>query len=248
MRKQLLASVAAAALVLTACDDDAPEEEATSSAPAEDPTEEESVEEAPSEEATDTPTETAEPTEDESEGEGPAASGEFQPAPWATPIEVVGEELGTVTAGDIEVRVYQVGTDTATEDSIMVDAETEEPLMKEGDPVVVLNYVVTYNGSEDLLLGASLASISGRYADWEYLGGMPSLTDNEMAETYGITTDATAENQEQYTLAPGESYAYGEIIAYRTDAELVYDVDYAPQDEAGESGDRQEGEASFTLQ
>lgn len=250
MRKISLASIAVAALVLSACGGDDPETpetpapETTASVPADEPTADETEDI-----GTD---ETEEPTDVETDDteEPPTGDGEFSPAPWAAPINEVGDHLGTVTAGDLEFQVYQVGTDVASKDSILVDAETEEPLVKEGDDVVILNYIVTNTGSEAHNLTISLADVGVEYEDWPYLGGQATVTDNDMLESYGVSSRPFGESgtEDVYTLGAGESYNYAEIIEYRPDVQLVADIEWQPRDDEGERIDeRYEGEELISL-
>lgn len=110
-------SVAVLSLGLSGCGDD----DATS-------TEAEVEETTPSE----TETETESDTETESEA---AASGDTPE--WAIAQEPPeGELLTTLEGENFEVEVYQVGTATSPDDGSFVDPETNEPILKAGDPIV----------------------------------------------------------------------------------------------------------------
>ncbi|OFI38433.1 hypothetical protein BIU82_03660 [Arthrobacter sp. SW1] len=183
-----------------------------------------------------------------------AGSGKYKAAPWAKPINDKGTKLGTIKSESISIDVYQVATDVASKDSNFLDKETKKNLLPKGAPIVYMNYVVTNTSSEDLAFTIGLVSLDTKYADWKYLGGMPSDSSSKQYEKHGLDDsaqklDKDRDDKAPYILAAGESYNVAENFAYTAGKELLIKARISPRDAAGERIDskREEAEGSVTL-
>lgn len=167
-------------------------------------------------------------------------------AAWAHPISTDGELIGTAEVGDLMIEIYEVAIDQATRSSIWADPDTDEPIVAEGDDVVVLNYVVTNHG-EPVNLGISLVDISLRYDDWPY-AQQPTVADNTLLDSYGLSGDgysSDARGEDVYVLGAGEQYAISEVILHQPGESFTVRVQLDERDDAGErTGDRLEGDYS----
>ncbi|MGR0160545.1 hypothetical protein [Paenarthrobacter nitroguajacolicus] len=149
-----------------------------------------------------------------SEGAG-TSSGAYKVAAWARPISEAGDKLGTLKGASFSVDVYQTATDVSSKDSMSVDKETKENLLKKGDPIVYLNYVVTNTSSADIPLSHSLVTPKAKYPDWKYLGGMPSDPSSDGYEKHGLSSTGTKLKEEApFVLKPGESFNIAANFAY----------------------------------
>lgn len=224
-----LAATAALSLAvagLSACSgDDAPRPEPTRSA---EPQAEKVVEETPEE-----------PVDE------PATEGDLPAAEWARPVSVVGDLLTTITSTSFKVDVYQVDVAQSTTDSMWVDPDTNEPILKKGDDIVILNYVFTNTSDRTILLPSLLIDVSAEYADWPWLQGMPPANDREQFEQRGVNYYAYEQGfTSPYVLKPGESFAYGEAHIYQPGSAITFEAELTPADEAGELLFDQSEEAS----
>lgn len=165
-----------------------------------------------------------------------SAGGKSGGAPaWAEDVTKPGTKIDTLKLGDLTVTVYQVDTGKAPEDSRLVDKESKEPLLKKGDPIVFLNYVVTNNGST-VNLGSSLVDIRAKYADWKYLSGMPTVSDDDLMEKKNINDRAIDEIQDPtiYPLKKGQTISFGVAFKYKKDKPLELEASYVPVDKKGD--------------
>lgn len=143
------------------------------------------------------------------------SSGAYKAASWALPISDAGDRLGTIKGESFKVDIYQVATDVASKDSMFVDKETKENLLKKGAPVVYVNYVVTNTSSAEIPLSHSLITPNATYTDWKYLGGMPSDSSSDQFKKHGLTSSGIKLKEEApFKLAPGESFNIAENFAY----------------------------------
>lgn len=255
-----ISTVAVLAFALSACGDDEAEVDANNgqqeepAAPApeaeDEPTEEPAPEPDTEAETTEEPAEepapeaepetTDEPTEEPGDdaAEGGAGGGDGSSPDWAAAVNTDGELLTTAEVGDLEVEIYQVDVVQSADDSITVDADTEEPLIAAGDDIVYINFVVTNTSDAPVDLGLGLVSTSAKYDDWAYLGGMPSVTDREQIEGLGLTNDGFAEgfaNEAPYELGAGQSFNVATNFLYEQGGNVTFDIDY---DQFDENGDR----------
>lgn len=238
--RKTLVTIAASSLAvagLAACGSDEPE--------APEPTVEETEEPEPEVEETEEP---EAPEEEEPEAEEPdAPEGDGSAASWAHPVTTEGELLGTAEAGDVSVDIYLVAEDQSTRDSIWADPDTEEPIVQEGDDVLVLNYVVTNNG-DPITLTNSLVEVGFVYDNWPFYQ-QPSVADNTVLESNGVNSDGIAERGEDvYVLGTGESYSVGQVMLKQDGEPFTVEVEVVLRDDAGErTGDSLEGEFTGTL-
>ncbi len=184
-----------------------------------------------------------------SEGAG-TSSGSYKVAAWALPISEAGDKLGTIKGDSFSVDVYQVATDVASKDSMFVDKETKENLLKKGDPVVYLNYVVTNTSSADIPLSHSLITPSAKYTDWKYMGGMPSDSSSDGYKKHGLSSSGTKLKEEApFVLKPGESFNIAENFAYTAgkEAEIAATMTPAAADGKLDHDKKEKAETTVTL-
>ncbi|MGA8790411.1 MAG: hypothetical protein WB535_15835 [Paenarthrobacter sp.] len=176
----------------------------------------------------------ASPSAASSEGTA-TSSGAYTAAAWALPISDAGEKLGNLKGESFSVDIYEVATDVASKDSMFVDKETKENLLKKGAPVVYLNYVVTNTSSADIPLSHSLVTPSAKYTDWKYLGGMPSDSSSDGYKKHGLSSSGTKlKEKAPFVLKSGESFNIAENFAYTAGKETEIKATLTPQDAAGD--------------
>lgn len=217
--------------------EEAPEEEAPSEA------------ESPSEEAPTEDAETAETETEDTDSDGDTGASEGGAPDWANPVTTVGESLGTFEVGDLTVEAFEVAVDQATRSSIWADPDTEEPIVAEGDDVVVLNYVVTNNG-DPVNLTYGLVDIGLHYDTWPFMQ-QPSVADHTLLENHGVNDNAVngdSISNDIFTLGTGEQFSIGQVMLHQPGEAYTIEADFAPRDEAGERlGDTFEGELTGTM-
>ncbi|WP_232481504.1 hypothetical protein [Arthrobacter sp. YN] len=171
----------------------------------------------------------ASPSAASSEGAG-TSSGAYTVAAWALPISDAGDKLGTLKGDSFSVDIYQVATDVASKDSILVESKSRESLLKKGAPIVYVNYVVTNTTAADISLGHSLITPSAKYADWKYLGGMASDSSSDGYKKYGLSSTGTKLKEEApFVLKPGESFNIAENFAYTAGKEAEISATMTPR-------------------
>lgn len=205
--------------------------------------------EASNKKTTSSPSPSAEP-DDSTDDASDASESDGDKASWAKDITTPGEKLTTIKLKDVTVDVYQVDVTKAPKAGSVVDKETKKPIIDKGDDIVYLNYVVTNSGNP-IQLGSSLVTVEPKYADWKYLGGMPSITDSALAEEMGINTTAIDDVQDPtvYPLEKGKSFSYGTNIKYQKGSDISFEAKYVPVDDEGElvHDKKVEGEAKSTI-
>lgn len=166
------------------------------------------------------------------ESKAPAPASGAKNADWAAPVTIVGDLITSFTAGDINIDVYQVGVTQATKTGNFADPNGK-PIISPGDDIVFINYVVTNSGAP-IDLGASLANVSARYADWPYLQGMDAITDSALYESMGVNSNHMAPNSYRdpsvYTFGTGESYNLAANFRYQKDSPIDFKVTVTPVD------------------
>jgi hypothetical protein len=164
-----------------------------------------------------------------------SASGSYTAAAWALPITDAGDKLGTIKGDSFSVDIYQVATDVASKDSMFLDKETKENLLKKGAPIVYLNYVVTNTSSAEIPLSHSLITPNAKYADWKYLGGMPSDSSSDGYKKHGLSSSGVKlKEKDPFVLKPGESFNIAENFGYAAGKETEITATMTPQDAAGD--------------
>lgn len=195
--------------------------------------------------STATATATAEETEDPAEEEV-APAGDGDTPDWANPVNVEGELMTSFEVGDLTVDAYEVAVDEATRSSVWADPDTDEPIVQEGDDVVIVNYVITNNG-DPINLNYSAIEPSLMYDDWEYMQA-PTVADNDLAEQYDVFIGSIAPgntDMDAFRFGTGEQIATAEVTLYQPGNPFTISVDFPTVDESGErTGDTLEGEAT----
>ncbi len=164
-----------------------------------------------------------------SSSEGPASSSSYKAASWALPITDKGDKLGNIKGDSFSVDIYQVATDVASKDSMFVDKDTKENLLKKGAPIVYVNYVVTNTSSADIPLSHSLITPTAKYTDWKYLGGMPSDSSSDGFKKYGLSSSGIKLKEDApFVLKAGESFNIAENFAYTAGKETEVKVTMTP--------------------
>ncbi len=135
---------------------------------------------------------------------------------------------------------------------MFVDPDTNKPILKKGDDLIVVNYVVTNNGAP-IDLGSSRVSISARYDDWKWMQGMDGDTDDSIYESLGVNEDKLADGGYNeagiYPFGPGQTYSFGENFKYQKKSPITFDVTITPVDARGElmHDKKSEGEIKTTI-
>lgn len=192
-------------------------------------------------------------TGDESgEADAGGDQGEENTPDWAKPLTTPGEQIGTVEVGDLTVDVYQVGVAPASQDGRLLNPDTDEPLITEGDDLVFVNYVITNNG-DPVELGMDLVKVTAVYDDWEWLQEMDSIEDDALMEQMDLVWTALdmskLVNPPVFVLGSGESYSFGDNFTYQPDSQLTFTASYVPVDDQGEplEDEKVEGTGTGTL-
>ncbi|MCP2049096.1 hypothetical protein [Paenarthrobacter histidinolovorans] len=176
------------------------------------------------------------------------SSGSYKVASWALPISDAGDKLGSMKGDSFSVDIFQVATDVASKDSMFVDKETKENLLKKGAPIVYVNYVVTNTSSADIPLSHSLVTPNAKYTDWKYLGGMPSDSSSDGFKKHGLTSSGIKlKEKDPFVLKPGESFNIAENFAYTAGKETEIKATMTPQDAAGDLDHDKKEEAETTV-
>ncbi|MFK0008146.1 hypothetical protein ACIQTZ_13935 [Paenarthrobacter sp. NPDC090520] len=179
-----------------------------------------------------------------------ASSGAYKAASWALPISDAGDKLGSIKGESFSVDIYQVATDVASKDSMFVDKDTKENLLKKGAPVVYVNYVVTNTSSAEIPLSHSLITPNAKYTDWKYLGGMPSDSSSDQFKKHGLTSSGIKLKEEApFKLAPGESFNIAENFAYTAGKEAEVSATMTPAGADGklDHDKKEQAETKITL-
>lgn len=173
-------------------------------------------------------------TTTEAGGDTPAGDGAV--AEWAEPYETPGDLLTTMEGEDFTVDVYQVGTAKAPKDGMFVDPDTNEPILKEGDEIVFVNYVFTNTGDEAIPLSFSLVDVTARYADWQWMQGMDSVVDRDLWEEMGVLSTTITPNGSEapFLWEPGTTFAAGDNFAYQPGGAITFSATMTPADDEGD--------------
>ncbi|WP_426005335.1 hypothetical protein ACPFL9_01315 [Paenarthrobacter sp. NyZ202] len=172
----------------------------------------------------------------------------YTAAAWALPISSAGDKLGALKGDSFSVDIYQVATGVASKDSSWVDKETKESLLKKGDPIVYLNYVVTNTSAADIPLGEELITLGAKYEDWKYMVGMLSDSNSAGYEEHGLTNSGVKEEElAPFILKPGESFNIARTIAYTAGKEADVKATMTPENAAGDLDFDKEEEAETTV-
>lgn len=148
-------------------------------------------------------------------------------ADWARPISDRGEKIMTLDGNPFSVDVYLSDVVTAPADSS--DSGAGSPLVRRGDDVMLLNFVVTNTGA-DTELTSLRPTINARYPDLKnHASGTWSGTDDvrELLDDHGLHLTPNKDGHEgPYRFAHGESYAYGNMLRYVEGEKLALSVTF----------------------
>lgn len=156
---------------------------------------------------------------------------------WARAVTTPGDLLTTVTVGDLAVDVYQVDVVPADRDGPLLGTGTNEPIITEGDDLVVLNYVVRNVGTEPVHMSYARVTFTAAYDDWDGLGGMSGISSSELYDQLNVNESASAiglSDVDSFTVEPGEWFAQAENYPYQPEATIDLTIHYTP---AGDTGD-----------
>lgn len=163
-----------------------------------------------------------------------APSGDYNSPDWAYDVNQAGELIQAVKNEWFEYEIYQVDTGEAKKDSMWLHPDSEEPVMKAGDPVVVLNVIVTNISDEEIPVSISFINDSLDYESNQYLGGAMLDYNPEWLDELGLH-ESPLENFSDpavFPLAPGESFAQATIWEYRTEPATL-ELSFTPVDDEG---------------
>lgn len=243
-RTAATASLAVAALLVAGCSsDDAADDEVTT-------TTEAAVESTTTTEAdTDADADTDAEIDEASSTE--AADGEFGPLPsWAREYSVAGDSIGTIEGEGYTVEILQLGTAAAPKDGMFVDPSNNESILKAGDEVVYVAYVVTNTSGATIDLPFNLVNVTARYADWQWAQGMDSVSDSALYEQFGVNSSAIGLGADApFAWADGEVFVYGSNFKYQRGSEITFSAVMTPADAEGKliHDDRTESELTTTI-
>ncbi|MCL2467142.1 MAG: hypothetical protein FWF02_05590 [Micrococcales bacterium] len=135
-------------------------------------------------------------------------------APWARDVQT-GDLMWTVTQDGLTVTAYDMGRDTTTQDSYFSDDATNEPLVKAGSPVAMVNIVLTNSGTTTAYVATDTPSVRALTTDHPYPQGLEKITpvsDRQMS-SHGVWYHSTRSPHPGYNppypLEPGQSCAMG---------------------------------------
>jgi len=216
-----------ASLVLSSCGSDSDEESQSQ------PTAEETNEGAEAEDADDAQDEAkeeADETDEDSETDG-----DYQVPDWGYPIEESGEKMGTIENDTVRIDVWEVDRGKSTKDSMMADPDSNEPLIQEGDQVLIYQYIMTNTSDETIPLSTSLMQMSEEYAGSKFIHGATAISDSSWLDELGLHDIGVAEMDDNgiYLLEPDESVAHASIFEFQED-ELTIKADVTPVDDDGD--------------
>ncbi|GGF56236.1 hypothetical protein GCM10011519_32720 [Marmoricola endophyticus] len=228
----LLALALTAGLTLTACGggDDEASDSASPSATAS----ESSPSAEPSEEPTQSPTASATPAA----GSTPS---------WAEPAVYAGTKLGSTTVagrglgkGKLAVTVYQVDSLDSPSDGTFADVGQSTPKIKKGDPLIVLDYVLTNTGSAPVTIGNLGVEHELAFGKAK-LDTQDVLVDPTLIDGYGLHGDIQKPTygEESYPVKPGESISLAEAVLSQPGKPLTFTFGVTPVKKGAVSYDDQ---------
>lgn len=165
-----------------------------------------------------------------------SASPTIGPRPsWAVPVKESGTLLGRIGDSRVRIDVRQVGVVASPADSVMVDPRTGAPVIRRGDKLVLLRYVVTNVSSDPLRLGLGTVTVRARYPDWSFAQDLVGIRDPRWQQRHGIaaTPFVADPGRPPYVLAPGESFMVGMNAPYEKAEELQVTAEVVIADESG---------------
>lgn len=189
---------------------------------------------------------------------GTDAPATFTTAVWANEVAPHGDWLTSVADGNLRIDLYQVAIEAAPEGSSWAFQETEEPLFDAGDPIVILEFVLTNLGEDDIVLPSGEADLTANYAELNLSSVPAESAFEDLVESLGLNRDGAINfqysNDNDYEgltgswdmpVATGESVSWHAVYAYFEDDEFTLDFrlwrysdgEYDYSDAAFESGE-----------
>jgi len=156
-------------------------------------------------------------------------------ARWAVPVRTSGTWLGALGDSRVRIDVFQAGTATSPRASVMVDPRTSEPIIKKGDTLVGLRYVVTNVSDDPIRLGLGTVTMSTRYPDWSWSQDLLAMRDQKLEEKLGCPAVPFTRHPgpAPYVLAPGESFMMGHLVPFESAEKLQIKGKVTVVDESG---------------
>jgi len=117
----------------------------------------------------------------------------------------------------------------------MADPDSNEPLIQEGDQVLIYQYIMTNTSDETIPLSTSLMQMSEEYAGSKFIHGATAISDSSWLDELGLHDIGVAEMDDNgiYLLEPDESVAHASIFEFQED-ELTIKADVTPVDDDGD--------------
>jgi hypothetical protein len=174
------------------------------------------------------------PTAETTEAEKPSPAADGNKPEWAEALTVKGDKLTTIAVGDLTVDVYQVGTAKSTREGMYVHPDSGERVLKVGDELVVVNYVVTNVGSKPVPLPSILVDISVHFDSSKYYNSPEG--DSSVLEAMGLPSASKAIDRQStsgsdnyvYILEPGQAYSVGDTFQRQEGNAVTFSVYYYP--------------------
>lgn len=147
-------------------------------------------------------------------------------APWAREI-TTGAFMWSTSRDGWTVTGFDMGVGEAPRDAYFSDDETDEPLVKKGDPIVFMNLVATNTSDQTLYISIDEPNLWANPVSKIYKNGISQVapaTDQQMRD-HGIWYHNVADGVRDsypYPLEPGESCALGFVLPLTFGAEFVF--------------------------
>ncbi|MDR3068769.1 MAG: hypothetical protein LBU50_04625 [Cellulomonas sp.] len=134
-------------------------------------------------------------------------------APWARDVQT-GDLMWTVTQDGLTITAYDMGRDVASQDSNFSDDATNAPLVRAGEPVAMVNVVLTNNGTTTAYVATDTPSLRALTTDHPYAQGLEKVApvSGVQMSNHGVWYHSTGSHPDYnppFPLEPGESCAMG---------------------------------------
>jgi hypothetical protein len=155
---------------------------------------------------------------------------------WANEVAPHGDWLTSVADNDLRIDVYQVAIEAAPEGSSWAFQETDEPLFVAGDPIVILEFVLTNLGDDDIVLPSGEAELTANYAGLNLSSVPAENAFEDLVESLGVARDGAINfqysNDNDYQglndswdmpVETGESVSWHAVYVYLEDDAFTLD-------------------------
>lgn len=161
---------------------------------------------------------------------GPSSdSSSGEDAEWARPVSRSGEKIMTLDGNPFSVDVYLSDVIKAPADSSESGGPGGGPLVRQGDEVMLLNFVITNTGA-DTELSSLRPNVNARYpALKNHSTGTWKTTDDvlELLDEHGLHVTPNQDgHQGPYRFAHGEEYSYGTMLRYVDGKKLALSLSF----------------------